>query len=164
MHCAYVGTGLPALKCFSRYLYRGVIQEQQIVAVDRAAGTVTFRYQDGKTKQSAYRTLALVEFVVLLLRHVLPEGYRRVRDFGVLHSDPECLPILLRWVLKVVIRAATVPAPRPFLCQHSHVPVRVIGMTRVQPTSHRSRGPACQSCCVTANNLAVGITAQEKLH
>ena len=129
MHCAHVGTGLPALKYLSRYLYRGVIQEKQIVGVDRSAGTVTFRYQDGKTKQPAFRTLALVEFVRLLLRHVLPKGYRRVRDFGFLHSNAKRLLILLQWVLKVVIQAATVPAPRPFLCPHCHVPMRVVGMT-----------------------------------
>ena len=129
VHCAHVGTGLPALKYLSRYLYRGVIQEKQIVAVDRSAGTVTFRYQDGKTKLAAYRTLAVVEFVRLLLRHVLPKGYRRVRDFGFLHSNAKRLLILLQWVLKVVIQAAAARTPRPFLCPHCHVPMRVVGMT-----------------------------------
>ena len=129
MHCVHVGTGLPALKYLSRYLYRGVIQEQQIVAVDRAAGTATFRYQDGKTKQPAYRTLAVVEFVRLLLRHVLPTGYRRVRDFCFLHSNAKRLLILLQWVLKVVVQAAALRTSRPFLCPHCHVPMRLIGMT-----------------------------------
>ena len=126
---AHVGTGLAALKYLSRYLYRGVIQEQQIVAVDRSAGTVTFRYQDGKTKKPAYRTLAVVEFARLLLRHVLPKGYRRVRDFGFLHSNAKRLLILLQWVLKLVIQAAAVRTPRPFLCPHCHVPMRVVSMT-----------------------------------
>ena len=129
VHCARVGTGLPALKYLSRYLYRGVIQEKQIVAVDRAAGTVTFRYQDGKTKQPAYRTLAIVEFVRLLLRHVLPTGYRRVRDFGFLHSNAKRLLVLLQWVLKVVIAASVVPTPKPFLCPYCRVPMMVVGMT-----------------------------------
>ena len=124
-----VGTGLPALKYLSRYLYRGVIQEQQIVAVDRSAGTVTFRYQGGKTKQPAYRTLALVEFVRLLLRQVLPKGYRRVRDFGFLHSNAKRLLILLQWVIKVLIQAAAPKTARPFLCPHCHVPMTVVGMT-----------------------------------
>ena len=125
----HVGTGLPALKYLSRYLYRGVIQERQIVAVDRGAGTVTFRYQDGKTKQPAYRTLAVVEFVRLLLRHVLPKGYRRVRDFGFLHSNAKRLLILLQWVLKVAVQVAALRTPRPFLCPHCHVPMTVVGMT-----------------------------------
>ena len=100
------------------------------MAVDRSAGTVTFRYQDGKTKQPAHRTLALVEFVRLLLRHVLPKGYRRVRDFGFLHSNAKRLLILLQWVLKVVIQAATPKTPpRPFLCPHCHVPMTVVGIT-----------------------------------
>ena len=45
----------------------------------------------------------------LLLRHVLPKGYRRVRDFDFLHSNAKRLLSLLQCVLKVVIEAAAVP-------------------------------------------------------
>ena len=65
----------------------------------------------------------------MLLRHVLPTGYRRVRDFGFLHSNAKRLLILLQWVLKVVIQAAAPKTPRPFLCPHCHVPMMLVGMT-----------------------------------
>lgn len=40
--CAYVGQGMTALKYLSRYLYRGVVSENNIVA--SKDGFVTFRY------------------------------------------------------------------------------------------------------------------------
>jgi hypothetical protein len=48
VQCQKVGTGLPAIQYLSRYLYRGVISNQNIIADD---GTyVTFRYKDSETK------------------------------------------------------------------------------------------------------------------
>ncbi len=129
VHCDRVGSGLPALTYLSRYLYRGVIQEQQIVAVDQAARTVTFSYQDGKTKQTALRTLPVVAFVQLILQHVLPKGFRRARDYGFLHHNARRLIDLLHYVLQVVIQAAIVPVLRPFLCPHCQQPMHVIGAT-----------------------------------
>lgn len=129
VHCDRVGSGLPALKYLSRYLYRGVIREQQIVAVDPAARTVTFSYRDGKTKQTALRTVPTVEFVQLILQHVLPKGFRRARDYGFLHHNARRLVDLLHYVLRVVIQAAIVPVLRPFLCPHCQQPMHVIAAT-----------------------------------
>ena len=42
--CKSVGSGEKALIYLGRYLYRGVIQEKDIVACE--AGQVTFRYQN----------------------------------------------------------------------------------------------------------------------
>lgn len=61
--------------------------------------------------------------------HVLPTGYRRVRGFGFLHSNAKRLLVLLQWVLKMVIAAAVVPTPKPFLCPHCRVPMTAVGMT-----------------------------------
>ena len=129
VHCAHVGNGLPALQYLSRYLYRGVISEKQLVDYDRAAGTVTFRYQDGKSKRPALRTLGLLDFVRLLLRHVLPKGYRRVRDFGFLHANAKKLLTLLQLVLRVVIAPSAPRIARPFFCPHCHAPMVVCAMT-----------------------------------
>ncbi len=51
--CVKVGRGLPALKYLSRYLYRGVLPDKNIIKVtDRE---VAFRYQDSNTKTSKLR-------------------------------------------------------------------------------------------------------------
>ena len=75
--CRHVGKGEPALKYLSRYLYRGVISERSIVA-DRD-GQVTFTYTDSGTGRMRRRTLPGEDFLWLILQHVLPKGFRRVR-------------------------------------------------------------------------------------
>jgi hypothetical protein len=77
--CQAVGAGDKALIYLGRYLYRGVVQEKDIIACKD--GKVTFCYQNSKTKKVEYRTLPGADFLWLLLRHVLPKGFRRARDF-----------------------------------------------------------------------------------
>lgn len=64
--CKHVGSGEKALIYLGRYLYRGVIQEKDILACEN--GQVTFRYQNGKTRKREHRTVSGVEFLRLLLR------------------------------------------------------------------------------------------------
>jgi Putative transposase/Transposase zinc-binding domain len=85
--CKGVGSGEKALVYLGRYLYRGVLQEQDILACDD--GQVTFRYTDSKTRRRQTRTLPGAAFLWLLLRHVLPKGLRRARHFGFLHPTSQ---------------------------------------------------------------------------
>ena len=84
--CKSVGNGHKALVYLGRYLYRGVIQERDIVRCTDAQ--VTFRYRDSATGRNALRTLSGASFIWLVLQHVLPRGFRRSRNFGLLH--PNC--------------------------------------------------------------------------
>lgn len=70
-----VGTGEKALVYLGRYLYKGVLQEKDIIACEN--GQVTFRYQDSQTKQVAFRTVSGAKFLWRLLQPVLPKGFRR---------------------------------------------------------------------------------------
>ena len=78
--CKSVGSGEKALIYLGRYLYRGVIQEKDIIACQE--GKVTFRYQNNKTKRMEFRTVSGAKFLWLILQHVLPKGFRRARNFG----------------------------------------------------------------------------------
>lgn len=80
-----VGRGEKALKYLSRYLYRGVISENDILADHD--GQVTFRYQDSESRQMKTRALPAAAFLWRLLKHVLPRGFRRVRDVGFMHGN-----------------------------------------------------------------------------
>lgn len=51
--CKNVGTGDKALIYLGKYLYRGVIQEKDILKCE--GGMVTFRYVDSKTKKARTR-------------------------------------------------------------------------------------------------------------
>ena len=83
--CRLVGRGLPALKYLSRYLYRGVINEKNILADD--GELVTFGYVDGKSHQYKTRTVSGETFLWLVYQHVLPKGFRRIRDYGYLNGN-----------------------------------------------------------------------------
>lgn len=97
--CEYVGQGEAALTYLARYLYRGVISEQNILAHHR--GMVTFRYQENQSQQWKTRTEPAVKFLWLVLQHVLPKGFRRVRDYGFLHGNAKRLLQRLQLMLRV---------------------------------------------------------------
>ena len=94
-----VGRGDKALVYLGRYLYKGVIQEKDIIACED--GQVTFRYRDSKTQKLQRRTLPGAAFLWLMLRHVLPKGFRRTRNFGFLHPNSKRLIQLLQRLLGV---------------------------------------------------------------
>ncbi|HRF73096.1 MAG TPA: transposase [Accumulibacter sp.] len=70
-HCQSVGSGEKALIYLGRYLYRGVIREEDILACEN--GRVSFRYRNAETGKSEKRSLTGAEFLWLILQHVLPK-------------------------------------------------------------------------------------------
>ncbi len=78
-----------------RYLYKGVIQEKDIVVCKD--GQVTFRYHDSQSKNMLTKTLPGTQFLRLILQHVLPRGFRRTRNFGLLHPNSKRLFALLQY-------------------------------------------------------------------
>ncbi len=123
VHCKHVGHGKPALKYLSRYLYRGVINEKNIVSNEN--GHVTFKYTDSKTGKTQYRTLKGEDFCWLVLQHVLPKGFRRVRDYGFLHGNAKKKLHLVQLVLQVIVENI-IPQPRPeFSCPHCQSPMNI---------------------------------------
>jgi len=97
--CRHVGKGDKALVYLGRYLYRGVIQEKNILSTKN--GQVTFRYQNSKTKRFQTRTLSATNFLWLVLQHILPRGFRRTRNYGFLHPNSKRLIQLLQLILKI---------------------------------------------------------------
>jgi len=130
--CKSVGSGEKALIYLGRYLYRGVIQEKDIVSCDN--GHVTFRYQSAKSKKLEYRTVTGATFLWLLLQHVLPKGFRRARNFGFLHPNSKRLIQLLQyWVQLDPNRALAAIRKRPALaCPKCGAAMKIIE-TRLPP-------------------------------
>jgi hypothetical protein len=144
--CKAVGTGEKALVYLSRYLYRGVLLEKHIVACED--GQITFRYRDSKTGKYRYRTETGARFLALLLRHVLPKGFRRARNFGFLHPNCKRLIALLQILLPGRPPTPTAPVPRPPItcpcCGQPMVIVRTgvtpFDLSRLKPTPTPHRG------------------------
>jgi len=97
--CKNVGNGDKAITYLGRYLYRGVIREQDILQCEN--GHVTFRYLHAKSGQYRTRTVTGEYFICLLMLHVLPKGFRRTRCYGFLHPCSKKLIRFLQMVLRV---------------------------------------------------------------
>ncbi len=97
-HVKQIGRGEKALRYLSRYLYRGVIQQNTIHTNEN---DVSFRYEESKTKQRKTKTFSATHFIWKLMQHVLPRGFRRVRDYGFLHANAKRLLQQVQLVLGV---------------------------------------------------------------
>jgi hypothetical protein len=131
--CTRAGKGLSALKYLSRYLFRGVIGESNIVS--NPDGNVTFRYVQARTGKTCYRTLKGEDFLWLVLQHVLPKGFRRLRDYGFLHGNAKRLLRLVQLALQVLIQDALRQPRPPFLCPMCRAPMKILAFGRLVPAS-----------------------------
>jgi hypothetical protein len=124
--CICAGKGLSALKYLARYLYRGVIGESNIVS--NQDGNITFKYVESRTGKTLYRSIKGHDFLWLVLQHVLPKGFRRVRDYGFLHGKAKKLLCLVQLILQVLIQACA-QRPRPaFQCPVCQAPMKILAI------------------------------------
>jgi hypothetical protein len=75
------------LAYLSRYTHRVAISNSRLIAADTTG--VTFRYKDYRIKgPGRYKTMTLKpdEFIRRFLIHVLPNGFHRIRHYGLLAS------------------------------------------------------------------------------
>jgi len=102
-----------------------VISEKDIVSNQN--GRVTFKYIESKTGNTRYRTLKGEDVLKLILQHVLPKGFRRVRDYGFLHGNAKKLLSLVQLILHVVIKGIE-QRPRPvFKCPCCKASMVILG-------------------------------------
>lgn len=76
------------LAYLSRYTHRVAISNSRLVSAD--AKTVAFRWKDYRIKNSGRQKtmrLATHEFIRRFLIHVLPDGFHRIRHYGLLASS-----------------------------------------------------------------------------
>ena len=73
------------LRYLSRYTHRVAISNRRLISADQNG--VTFRYKDYRLDGTArYKTMTLTtdEFIRRFLIHVLPNGFHRIRHYGLL--------------------------------------------------------------------------------
>jgi len=128
--CRRVGRGEPALEYLSRYLYRGVIAERDILS--HRNGKVTFRYVESETGATRTRTLDGADFLWLIVQHVLPKGLRRVRDYGFLHGNAKKLLRLVQLILKVNLAPRSKPRKTRPACPGCGQPMQVTSISRLR--------------------------------
>jgi hypothetical protein len=90
------------LEYLARYVFRIALVNSRLEQFDN--GRVTFRYRDGRTGLTRRCTLDAVAFLGRLLQHVLPQGFTKVRHYGLFSPSR-------RDLLAQAIAPATTPAP-----------------------------------------------------
>ena len=112
------------LAYLSRYTHRVAISNSRLVSAD--AETVAFRWKDYRIKsgdRQKVMRLATDEFIRRFLFHVLPDGFHRIRHYGLLASAQRKANI-------AKIRAL-LGADRP--CQRPETPAKIIPLTLREP-------------------------------
>lgn len=131
--CRKVGFGLSSLQYLSRYLYRGVLPDKDIINITDE--NVTFRYKEGETNIIKTRTLPVLKFLWLILQHVLPKGLQRIRDYGFLRGNAKQLRLQILLLLGINIGTVSTPQKSKRTkcicpcCQHKMI---FMGMNRLR--------------------------------
>jgi hypothetical protein len=98
--CKPYGRGNEAvLQYLSRYVFRTAISNARIVRMDQTH--VTFRWKDRDAQTWRTERLPGVEFLRRFLQHVLPQGFHRVRYYGLWHPSKRSLASRA-WVLLIL--------------------------------------------------------------
>ena len=118
--CVPVGNGQRSLKYLAPYVHRIALSDRRICQV--ANDQVTFRYKPSRTDHWKLRTLPVLIFIALFLKHVLPRGFMKVRSYGLLASASRLTLNAIR--LLVLTSRSQPPQPLPippvrsFHCPH----------------------------------------------
>lgn len=134
--CKYAGSGAPALKYLSRYLYRGVIAEKRIIS--NKDGQVTFLWRESKTKKWRRKSMPGEHFLWQVLQHTLPGGFRRVRDYGFLHGNSRKLLTLIQLLLNARPIKTEQPERPAFKCSHCGTAMAIMGFRKNHDLNSRS--------------------------
>lgn len=118
------------LAYLSRYTHRVAISNARLVSAD--ANTVAFRWKDYRIKRGDRQKvmrLATPEFIRRFLIHVLPDGFHRIRHYGLLASST---------------RKANITKIRALLClQRPEDPVAPSAEAEAAPLTLREPCPCC---------------------
>ncbi|WP_367152889.1 transposase [Leisingera sp. F5] len=147
------------LACLSRYTHRAAISNARLITAD--AGTVAFRWKDCRIKSGdrpkAMR-LATFEFIRRFLMHVLPDGFRRIRHYGLLASPARKANITKIRALLCVQRVEQAATPEPEAeiaplslreqCSCCGGPMRIVGIFR-RGRKPMSRAPPMEQAAYT---------------
>jgi hypothetical protein len=141
VHSKAVGDGRASLKYLAPYVFRVAISNARIVSYENHQ--VTFRYRKSGSNRLRSLTLDAMEFIRRFLQHVLPNGFMKIRHYGLLSSNSSTHIEKLRELISVVsetvklIVAPVLPKLNLVVCTLCGHP-----MQRTRFISARNRAPA----------------------
>jgi hypothetical protein len=113
VHSKPVGSGEAAFKYLAPYIFRVAISNRRILSLED--GQVTFSYKVSATDQLKFSTLSAQEFIRRFLQHVLPDGFVKVRYYGLLSASNRHLLDQARLLLTPTapLSDSSNPVPQP---------------------------------------------------
>jgi len=130
----------------ARYVNRVAITDRRILSMED--GSVRFRYKDSRDRTWKVMTLTAMEFMRRFLQHVLPQGFHKVRHYGILAPSSRHLFDKAKELLEVPApgqvssskdepKTAHLPEPRPRLCPSCKTGILIL----IAILPRRPRGP-----------------------
>ena len=117
-------------------------------AVPRPSDIFMWRHSDGNTGRTRRRTVPGAQFLCLVLRHVLPKGFPRARNFGFLHPNSKRLIALPHLLLKFVPTSAQAwVKPRAPILRSRCGTVMTIVRTRIRSVFPAPIRPTAEGAC-----------------
>jgi len=118
-----------------RYTHRVAISNNRLLDIE--AGQVRFQWKDYRDKgQQKTMALSAEEFIRRFLLHALPEGFQRIRYYGLLGNRYRRVKLArCRQLLGMALPVET-PAPQDYRDQHEHLTGSSL---RECPACHRGR-------------------------
>jgi Putative transposase/Transposase zinc-binding domain len=99
----------PVLQYLGRYIHRMALTNSRILSIED--GHVCFRYQDAQDQRWQTMTLPALEFIRRFLQHVLPQGFHKVRYYGL--WSPVHRPLLHQLQLCLASHEPSAPLASP---------------------------------------------------
>ena len=132
------------LAYLSLYTHRVAISNRRLVAYDH--DTVTLNWKDYRAKgHKRYTTMTLAtdKFIRRFLIHILPQGFHRIRHFGLFanHQRKQNLKCIRRLLGEVEANPdpqEKKDKPPTFVCRTCGTPMVII---EILPQRHRTRAP-----------------------
>lgn len=123
VHCEEVGSGLHALKYLAPYIFRVALSNNRLLKLEH--DRVTFRYRATATGAEKRCSLDAQEFIHRFLQHVLPQGFVKVRYYGLFAATHRTRLVSLRQQLSQSTVARPSPKPQPETDQAQALPKRL---------------------------------------
>ncbi len=151
VHLQHAGTGEKVLEYLARYVFRIALVNSRLERFD--AGHVTFRYRDGRSGARRRCTLDALQFLGRFLQHVLPQGFAKVRHYGLFsprhrplleHARTALLapaPSLEPGATPEIIPTDSAPNREPGLPSTARCPQCRVGLLRIVETLAPQRPP-----------------------
>ena len=137
------------LRYLARYTHRVAISNRRLVALDDRG--VTFNWKDYRiegTERYGVMTLDTHEFIRRFLMHVLPQGFHRIRYYGLLAS---------------AVRADNIARVREMLAVPL-IPVDAIKAANANPEEPKAPEHPCPCCGSCMRIIEIFLRGQQPKH